>query len=418
MSAPPSEREVAGDPASRAAATDLATFAQPRRWWVLCAYTLVVGMSQLLWLNFAPLLSLVQQRYGVGELTASLLVLVFPALYVVFSIPAGALTDARGYRFTVGAGAVAMALFAGLRIFDASFWTLFAGQLGIAVAQPFVVNGISKLVADWFSEAQGAIATGLGTMGMFLGMAVGMAATPALVGACGLALTMAIFAVAAALVALVFLAVVHPNPRPPSGATIATSGGFGPLLRDRRLVVLFGLAFLGLGVFNGLTTWLEQILAPHGIDAEHAGLVGGALIVGGIVGAVAIPALSDLTRRRKPFLVLCAAAALATLWPLCTSDRLSTLLLFGALQGFFFMPAFALLLERSAQLAGARSAGAATSLLMLAGNAGGVVVILAMPMVKGAGPSFQRAVVLLLGLLAVTTALALAAPETSRRDPP
>src|SRR5436309_388520 len=110
-------------------------FAQPRRWLVLASYALVVGISQLLWLNFAPLISLIQKRYGVSELLASSLLLVFPLLYVVFSIPSGRLADRRGYRFTVGIGAAAMVLFSALRIFDSSFWILFAAQVGIAVVQ-------------------------------------------------------------------------------------------------------------------------------------------------------------------------------------------------------------------------------------------------------------------------------------------
>src|SRR5262245_40910031 len=197
-------------------------FGQPRRWLVLGSYALVVGMSQLLWLNFAPLLSMVQQRYGVSELLASSLLLVFPLLYVVFSLPAGTLTDARGYRFTVGIGAAAMVLFAALRIFDASFWILLAAQVGLAVAQPFVVNPISKVVADWFSEKQGAIATGLGTMGMFIGMAAAMASTPAMVNAWGMRVTMAAFAALTALVALAFALFVRENPRLPARTT-ATS---------------------------------------------------------------------------------------------------------------------------------------------------------------------------------------------------
>jgi predicted MFS family arabinose efflux permease len=405
MSAPP-----AGDPLRR-----------PRRWAVLFAYTLVVAMSQLLWLNFAPILTEIQRRYGVGELTASLLVLVFPLLYVAFSIPAGALTDRRGYRFAVGVGAVGMALAACVRIYDASFWALFAGQLGIAVAQPYVVNGISKLVADWFREEHGAVATGLGTMGMFLGMATGMATTPLLVGAIGLRLTMVLFAAAAAAVAVLFGLLVYPNElnRASAAAEAEPPARFGALLGDRQLRVLFALAFLGLGVFNGLTTWLEQILAPHGINAEQAGLIGGALIVGGIVGAVVIPALSDAMRRRKPFLTLCALAALMMIYPLCEQSGYGLLLLLGGLLGFFFMPAFALLLEMSAQIAGVRSAGSATSLLMLAGNAGGTVVILAMPMVNSGG-TFHRAVLLMVALMAVTFALSLAAPETyvQRQDAP
>ena len=127
---------------------------------------------------------------------------------------------------------------------------------------------------------------------------------------------------------------------------------------------------------------------------------------------MAIPALSDATRRRKPFLILCAVAALATIYPLCMGHRYGTLLLLGGLHGFFFMPAFALLLEMCTQLAGVRSAGRATSVLMLAGNGGGVVVILAMPLIKGGAPDFGRAVVLMVALLAVTTLLGLSAPET------
>ena len=390
---------------------DASGLRSPRRWGVLAAYVLVVGLSQLLWLNFAPLGLLVQTRYHVSELVASLLVLVFPLLYVLLSIPAGAMTDRRGYRHTVGVGAVLMAVGACVRIYDASFWALLAGQVIIAIAQPYVVNGISKLVTDWFSEEQGAIATGLGTMGMFIGMAVGMAATPPLVGAAGLRGTMVIFAVVSIAAAVVFYAVVRENDAVRSAAAPA---GFGGLLRDRRILVLLVLAFLGLGVFNGLTTWLEQILAPFGLDAEKAGLVGGVIIVGGIAGAVVVPLLSDLARRRKPFLIACVVAALATTYPLCSSGQLGTVLVLGGLYGFFFLPAFALLLEMCAQVAGARAAGAATSLLMLAGNAGGVAVILAMDAVKS-GKDFHPAVLLLVGLLALTLALSLLAPETSRR---
>lgn len=406
QSAPVGQGTAAGDDA----------FGQPRRWLVLGSYALVVGMSQLLWLNFAPLLSMIQARYAVGELVASSLLLVFPLLYVVFSLPAGALTDARGYRFTAGAGTAAMVLFAALRIFDGHFWTLFAAQVGLAVAQPFVLNPISKLVADWFSEAEGAIATGLGTMGMFVGMAAAMASTPAMVSAWGLRATMAAFAALTAVVALAFALFCHPNPRRRASAATANEPTLGALVRDRELRLLCVLSALGLGVFNGLTTWLEPMVAPHGIDAEHAGLVGGAIIVAGIIGSVVVPALSDATHRRKPFVVVCAAMALVTIHPLCTSGRFGVAVAMAAAHGFFFMPAFALLLEMSTNIAGAAAAGAATSLILLAGNGGAVLVILAMPLVKGSAPDFSRAVLLLVALLALTTLLALRAPETFGRQ--
>jgi predicted MFS family arabinose efflux permease len=351
----------------------------------------------------------------VSELVASLLVLVFPLLYVVLSIPAGTLTDRRGYRYAVGAGAIGMALAACVRIWDESFWALFAGQVGIAAAQPYVVNGISKLVGDWFHEEHGALATGLGTMGMFLGMAAGMATTPPLFAAFGLRGAMIVFAVVSMAAAIAFGLVVHPNEENRASAASGAPEPLLALLSHPGLRSLFALSFLGLGVFNGLTTWLEAILQPQGIDSEQAGAIGGLLVVGGIAGAVAIPALSDLAKRRKPFLAVCAAGALLTMYPLCTSRSYGLLLALAGVHGFFIMPAFALLLEMSAQLAGPQSAGGATSLLMLAGNLGGVLVIVAMPLVKGDGVDFHRAVWLMTALLLVTTALALAAPETSAR---
>lgn len=379
-----------------------------QRWIVLGAFALVAGVTQMLWLNFAPLIGLVQQRYGVSELAASALVLVFPLVYVLLSIPAGMLIDARGYRYSVGLGAVVGAAFAGLRIWDTSFTMLLVAQLGISVAQPFVVNGIGKLVADWFDEAEGAIANGLGTMGMFLGMAAGMAATPALVDAVGLRCTMIVFFVVAAVSAGVFgVLAKERTPNVPS-----QTGGFVALLRQPKMLALFAIALLGLGSFNGLTTWLEQFLAPHGIDAATAGLVGGLLIVGGLFGAVAIPLWSDRVRRRKPFVVGCALVAAACTVPVCTLGDVHALYAFALAMGFFFLPTFALLLDMCASEAGLVHAGAATSLLMLFGNAGGVVVILAIPLFKARTGSDTLGIWMLAGLLVVAAAIAAPLRET------
>ena len=311
-------------------------------WIVLVTYTLVAGMSQLLWLNFAPLLSTVQQRYGVSELMASTLVLVFPLLYVFFSLPAGKMIDRRGYKVTIAAGAIAQALFACLRIWDSSFWVLLVGQVGIALAQPFVVNGVSKLVSDWFPERQGALATGIATIGMFAGMAIAMAATPALVEAFSLRLAMVVFgAVAVAAAALFVFAAREAWSRPAPQSRVALRS-----LLTRDLVLLFSISFFaGFGFFNGLTTWLEEILAPNGINAVSAGLVGGVLIAAGVVGAGVIPWISDMARRRKPLLILCGLASLAIVYPMCTGTRLPWVMMLGGLLGFFFLPAYALLLE-------------------------------------------------------------------------
>jgi len=383
----------------------------------LLAFTAVAGVSQMLWLNFAPLLALVQQRYGVSELAASTLVLVFPLLYVVLSLPAGARVDRLGYRRVVLEGAALQALCACARVFDERFALLLAAQLGIAVAQPFLMNAVSKLVSDWFDEAHGGLATGVATIGMFLGMALALAATPALVEASSLRTAMIVFAAIAVAACLGFAA--FGRERGAAAAAEALPGGLGlRAILGRDLVLVLAMAFLGLGYFNGLTTWLELVVAENGIDAVRAGMLGGVLIVGGIAGAAVIPALSDRLRRRRPFVIACSLGALATTWPLCTGRDYPMLLVLAGLLGFSFLPAYALLLEMCVELSGRRSAGLATAALMLLGNAGGVVVIVAMQLVKGDGGSFRPAVALLLALLAAAIVLALCVRETFHRREP
>jgi nitrate/nitrite transporter NarK len=245
-------------------------------------------------------------------------------------------------------------------------------------------------------------------------MATALAWTPALVAQTSLRTAMIVFAAIAAVAALVFLVVAKDAPLP-AVTENASRKTLRELLSMRDLVLIFALSFLGLGFFNGLTTWLEVILKPNGIDAEHAGFVGGALIVGGIFGAAVIPAISDAVRRRKPFVTVCTCVAAGLILPLCTGTAFSTVVALGGVLGFFFLPAYALLLEMCSELAGQSSAGYATGLLMLVGNAGGVVTIVAMDAVKGEGGSYRPSVWLLLGLLVMAILLSLLVAETFQR---
>jgi MFS family permease len=389
-----------------------------KKWLVLAMYALAAGLSQFLWLNYAPLISLVEKRYGVSENVAGLLLLVFPLVYVFLSVPAGSLIDRRGYRYGIGLGCVLMAVFACLRAVElpepVGFWWLLACQIGISVGQPYVVNGISKLVLDWFEREEEGMATGIGTVGMFLGMAAGMAATPPLVGAIGLQATMAAFGALSVAICLGHFAIVRPNPAaraaPAVEAPISTH--LRAFLADRDMVLVFVLSFLGLGFFNGLTTWLEPILARQAINSSQAGIVGGLMIVGGIAGAALIPAISDRIGRRKPVLLLAIVGALALLYPLCLSGDYALLIAAGAGLGFFFLPAYSILLSMCSELAGPARAGAATGVLMLIGNVGGVLVIMAMQWVKSDASGWLPAVHLMGASLAIGVVLAVAVKET------
>ena len=369
------------------------TLKKSYRWVVLMSYFGVAAMSQFLWLNFAPLVSFLQNKYSVSELAVSSLLLSFPLLYVLLSIHSGTMIDKKGYRYVILLGSVISAVFACVRIFDDNFYMLVIGQTGIAIGQPYIINGISKLVSDWFDKEDVATATGIGTAGMLIGMALGMGLTPVLNESMGFKNTMIVFAgISIALTALFYVLGKENNLVKSKAIAMSAMSEIKLLLTNKNLVVLLIVCFFALGVFNGLTTWLEPILKPNNVNAEEAGLIGAFMIVGGIVGSIIIPTLSDKLKVRKPFLALCCLAAMITIYPLCTMSSLNTLYLLGGVLGFFFLPGYALLLSMCEEMAGIEKAGAATGLLMMAGNAGAVVVIALMPIIIGESALWTNAI--------------------------
>jgi MFS family permease len=376
-------------------------------WLVLFAFTLVGGVNQMLWLNFAPIISVIQEKYGVSELTVNVALLMsFPVLFVVFAIPAGIWIDKKGYRFVISVSTAIMSLGAILRIFDTSFAMIAAGQVLIAIAQPFIVTGISKIVGDWFEKKHHALATGLGTIGLFLGMAFSLVVTPLLVEGTDIHSAMVFFAAVTVGISLFFVLTARE-----SGSEIEAIGSslseIRELLYNKNLVIIFIISFMALGFFNSFTTWLELILAQQGMNTEQAGMIGGLIIIGGIIGSATIPAISDKAGRRKPFLIICAVMAGVLLYPLATGKNVSTSMVIAGIFGALALPAFALLLTMSEEEAGSKKAGAATGFLMMAGNAGTILITILMEVVKSEPHDWTNAIYLLLGVIAIAVILSL-----------
>src|SRR3546814_2175075 len=84
--------------------------------------------------------------------------------------------------------------------------------------------------------------------------------------------------------------IVPPDPAPQFDAGSVSEKSSLRVLLQPRLLVLFALIFLGNGYFNAIFTWLEPLLGANGIDAEHAGLIALAMLIGGVAGMAAVPA--------------------------------------------------------------------------------------------------------------------------------
>ena len=119
------------------------------RWVVLFAFCAITVIMQLQWLTFAPIARQARAVYGVSGLAVDLLSLSFMIVFLVASIPVSRLIEARGVRFAVRVGARMTAIFGAMKGFFADHYApVLAAQVGLALAQPFVLNATMQLASE------------------------------------------------------------------------------------------------------------------------------------------------------------------------------------------------------------------------------------------------------------------------------
>lgn len=358
------------------------------RWIMLLAFMLVVAINQLLWITFAPITSSATAFYGVSDLSIGLLSMCFMIVYIVVSIPASWVIDTYGIRVAVGLGAALTGIFGLLRGLLATdyTWVLIA-QIGIAIGQPFILNAITTLAARWFPIQERATASGLGTLAMYVGILLGLALTPYLVIHSGISGMLVIYGIVSVVAVVVFFAVAKERPpTPPCRADQEERSlvfdGLKQILRKPNFILLMLIFFVGLGIFNGVTTWIEDIIKPRGFLSTQAGITGGLMIVGGVLGAVIFPTLSDHYRKRIPFIFLALAGASLGLVGITFATSYWLLLASAFVLGLFLLSAGPIGFQYGAEIANPAPEGTSNGLLLLMGQISGIVFIFAMDSFK------------------------------------
>jgi MFS family permease len=358
------------------------------RWVVLGVFAVLNALVQMNWITFAAVTGDAATYYRVSELQIGLLSMVFMIVFVVMSIPASYVIDTYGVRIGVGIGAVLTGVFGMTRGLWSSDYTLvLISQIGLAVGQPFVMNAITKVGARWFPITERATAAAIPSLAQFIGIIVAMAATPFLVASVqmsGMLMWYGIVSVVGAVVALAFIR--ERPPTPPSEVDreerFKVFEGLRHILKQRDMLILLLLFFVGLGMFNAISTWIEQIVSPRGFGPEQAGMIGALMVVGGIMGAGILPVLSDRSRRRKPFLVLAVAGMAPGLVGLAFADTYSMLLVSSFVFGFFLMSAYPLGFQYSAEISYPAPESTSQGIILMAGQVSGILFILGMDAFK------------------------------------
>jgi MFS family permease len=358
------------------------------RWVVLVAFMLAVMVNQLCWITFASITSEAVQFYHTTDLNIGLLSMVFMIVYVIVSFPASWAIDTWGIRVAVGIGAVLTAGFGLMRgLVGANFTLVMLAQIGIAIGQPFLLNAVTTVAARWFPVEERATAAGLGTLATYLGIVVGLAVTPMLTPKFGIAGTLTLYGIIGIAFAALFFIFIREKPATPpcpSGMEVRSLvlDGLKDTFRNKNFLLLMVVFFIGLGAFNGVTTWIENILKPRGFTSPQAGIAGGLMIVGGIVGALVIPMISDHLRKRVPFIIIALAGATLGLAGVTFASTYVLLLIASFVLGFFLLSAGPIGFTYGAETTYPTPEGTSNGLLILMGQISGILFIFGMDAFK------------------------------------
>jgi cyanate permease len=379
------------------------------RWVMLSVYMIIIAVNQLLWITFAPITKEAVQYYGVSDLKIGILSMCFMIVYLVVSIPASWIIDTYGIRIGVGTGAVLTGLFGLLRgLFSSNYSLLLMAQIGIAIGQPFLLNSITKVAARWFPIEERATASGLGTLSSYIGILTGMILTPWLVNGSGITGMLYIYGIFALISAVVFIVFVRERPpvapcRPDQEERALALDGLKLIFKNKNFNWLMFIFFIGLGVFNAVTTWIENILRPRGFTSIQAGMTGGLMIAGGILGALIIPILSDHYRKRTPFIMIALAGATVSLIGITFGTSYFVVLMSGTAFGFFLLSSGPVGFQYGAEITYPVSEGTSNGFLLLAGQISGILFIFGMDSFKSSSTgSMTIPLVVLVIMMAVS----------------
>ncbi|BBD73538.1 MFS transporter [Sulfodiicoccus acidiphilus] len=354
----------------------------------LVSFLALVAVNQLSWIEFSSITNFVAATYHVSAFDVGLFVILFPLVYILTSLPVGWFIDSKGPYLSVTLGGALMTVSSFVRLAHGLF-PLVIGQLGIAVAQPFLLNSTAKF-AESLYPSRASLIIGAETAAVFVGIALGLGVPPLVLG------DFLYFLLASAVTSLVFTALSLPSTKYPF---VVLKGRGSVHLRE--LWPVYYVVGVGMGLFIGVLTWISQILAQFS-DAQ-VGLVGTSLVLGGMIGSVILPAVTYRTGKVRLLLaVLPAVVVLSAIYALVSS--LYAQVVVNVALGFLMVGAFPVLIDLAASI-DPKQAGVVNSAVWFFGNLGGVAIPLgAFPLLSGVWIHYSVPMIASSALLAVGVA--------------
>lgn len=383
----------------------------PYRWVILFTTVPVVIATEMMWLTFSPIASIVEESYGVSNFAVNMLATSYMIMFIICCLPASYVIDKYGFRTSLIIGGILTGVFGFTRAaFADSFAMIAVSQFMLAAGQPFLLNVTTKVAANWFPFKERATADGILTMAQYLGFAIPMVLSPMLAESVGIAAMLKVFAVVGIVAAVIVILFTREKPKvaPPGPAAEKEDFSFSAivvLFRNKAYLLALAAAFISIGIFNTILTLIESILMPRGITSAEAGIIGAAFVVAGVVGAVVLPAISDKVGKRLPFLLI-AVSLLIPLYLMFTFvGSYIVLVIVAAVSGFSIMGVAPILFQHGSEVAYPAQEGTSLGLILLMGQISGTLFVFMFEGLSGAFGTVVIPMILLVVLNAVQVPL-------------
>lgn len=355
-----------------------------RRWVVLLCFCLCNAANALVWITFSPISDQVEAKFNISSTWVNMLSLVFMIVFVPITFPSAWLLDHLGLWFGVMVGAVFTMVGAWVRVFgEWNFWPVFGGQVLAAIGQPFILNAVPLLAANYFPPSQRTIVTAIASIANPIGVGIGFVLPPLLTDEPDdIPFMLMIQAIIASACSVFVLFCPSKPPLPPSAGTAREELAFLPSVKAVVLNHNFWILCVefgcGLGAFNTLATVINQLYEPYGYTNTESGILGLLVVVCGIIGSGIEGGLVDYTHRYKLFIwatLLCATGSLVGMTLLLERGYFVWQCLVSAGLGFFMTPILPLTLELAVEITYPVGEATVTGMLMVSGQLVGIGLI-------------------------------------------
>ncbi|MHA1456913.1 MAG: MFS transporter [Promethearchaeota archaeon] len=352
------------------------------RWIILIVFMLVNISSQILWITYGPVTLGAMAYYGVGESEILFLSTIFMIVYIPVTFITSWFINKYGFKIGVGLGALINGIFGFLRFFAGpNYFLILFFSIMISISQPFFLNSVTLLSANWFPESERTTATGLSVISQLLGIALGMVLTPILVIIFSFEAMLFIYGLFSLIVGILFVILTKDNPSTKSSIKVSKEdimekGSLKQLLSNKLFWIVNIIFFVGLGAFNMVSTYIELIVAPRGLTPIEAGNLGGIMLLGGIAGAIIMSVLSDKLHKRTLLIKFSLLATVIAFFAISYADNVFILYILGFLLGFGLLSVGPILLEYTVEITVPIPEATSNGILMTVGAIGGIIFIM------------------------------------------